>query len=143
MVNIRIPREDDMAQAKRVANRYSKDTLLGILTPEQLDKVCDACLSNGIVLVAESEGIVVGVIAAQYIQGLSMGKFADEIIWYVEPEHRGIGLMLFDQFLEGCKRDGCTGVCMVAYNNNSFDMVDMIYKRKGFREIERKYFKEL
>jgi GNAT superfamily N-acetyltransferase len=142
MVNIRVPKDDDLVQVKQIGNRYAKDTLLGILTPEQLNKVCDVCLGNGAVLVAENEGRVVGVIAAQYIEGLSMGKYADEIIWYVEPESRGIGLLLFERFLEAVKNDGCVGVSMVAYNNNSFDMVDAIYKRKGFREIERRYYKK-
>lgn len=133
----------DYLGVKRVGNRYAKDTLLGLLNDSQLDLIIKSCFEDGIVLIAEKDGDIVGVIGGKFVNGLPGGKMIEEVIWYVEPEHRGIGAVLFDSFLDACKKASCVGLMMVAYNNDSFKFVERFYLRNGFKEIERRYYKEL
>lgn len=140
---IRDIRNEDLDDVKRVGQRYSNETLLGLLTAEQLDMIAESCMRDGVVLVCEHDKRVVGVIAGKFIDGLSMGRICEEVIWYIEPESRGFGLILFERFLDVCKEKGCKAVAMIAYKNDSFDLVERIYLRKGFQEVERRYYKEL
>lgn len=135
--------DTDLEDVKRVGNRYAKETILGQLTSDQFDGLVKVCMDSGVALVAEKENRVVGLIAARFLSDTPLGKIADELIWYVEPEHRGIGALLFERFLSSCKEAGCKGLAMVAYQNESFPLVERFYLRNGFKEIERRYYKEL
>jgi len=139
---IREIRESDFKDVMRIGQRYSKETLIGTMTEEQLLAVTRRCTGNGIAILAESDDHgIIGVIAGQFIEGMLMGKFCEEIIWYVEPEHRGVGLLLFDKFMSACEKSDCVGVAMSAYNNEYLKFVDRLYKKNGFKEIDRKYYK--
>ena len=143
MINIREITNSDYNDVKRVGLRYAKETLVGELTEEQLFVILSNCVSRGIVYVAEVDSRVVGVIAGRLIDELSVGRICEEVIWYVEPENRGLGLLLFKKFMIACKKSNCVGVAMVAYKNEHFNLVDKFYKKNGFEEVETKYFKKI
>lgn len=142
MIIIREAIIEDEKEVSRVGNRYSNETLLGNLTPEQMKAIIKTCMKDGIALIAEKDGKVVGLLGGQYVNGFGFGKFFEEVIWYVEPEHRGIGVMLYERAIELCKKAGCAGIAMSAYNNKYFPAVDRFYRRQGFSEIERRYYKK-
>ena len=133
--------ETDFKEVMRIGQRYSEETLIGTMTDEQLMCITRQCSDNGIAIVAEDDNKLIGVIAGQFIHGMSMGTFVEEVIWYVEPEHRGIGLLLFEKFMVACKLADCEGVAMSAYNNEYLKFVDRLYKKNGFKEVDRKYYK--
>ena len=141
---IRFATEKDREALAKIGQQYSDETLLGKLTNEQMTGLIDVCLLSGIVLIAEREGEVVGIIAGRFIDGFSsMGLFFEEVVWYVDPESRGLGIMLFKRLLKACKTKGCKGISMWAYCNEHLEGVDRLYKRSGFKEIERKYYKTI
>ena len=129
----------------RIGSMYAKETVLGSLTTEQMMGLVNICINSGVVLLAEREGKVVGIIAGRFVDGTeSMGMFFEEILWFVDPNHRGIGLMLFKRMMDICnEKPECRGVSMWAYCNDSLEKVDGLYKKFGFKEIERKYYKKL
>lgn len=141
MIAIRAINDNDLDAVKSVGQRYSQETMLGTLSPEQLEAITASCVKDGIVLVADVEKHVVGVIAGKFVEGFSMGKFCEEVIWYVLPEHRGVGLLLFERFLSSCQAAGCKGVAMSAYNNEYLKVVDRLYRKNGFEEVDRRYYK--
>lgn len=128
----------------RIGSMYAAETILGSLSTEQMRVLINICLTNGVVLLAEREGKVVGIIAGRIVEECAaMGKFFEEVIWYVDPNNRGLGIMLFKRLLAVCKTNGCDGVSMWAYCNEHLEGVDRLYKRSGFKEVERKYYKTL
>ena len=140
---IRFATEKDRENIQRISNMYSKDLLMGTLTDEQMTGIIDICLSTGVILLAEREGKVVGILAGRFVEGFNMGKFFEEVVWFVDPNYRGLGIMLFKRLLQTCEENDCKGVAMTAYCNEHFEGVDKLYKRSGFREIETKYYKTL
>jgi GNAT superfamily N-acetyltransferase len=127
----------------RIGQQYSQETLLGTLSLPQLEQLTAVCMDKGIVIVAEIDNRVIGIIAGHVVEGFTMGKFCEEVLWYMDPGHRGAGLLLYGQFMTACREAGCVGVSMSAYNNKYLKAVDRFYKQNGFREVERKYFKEI
>lgn len=141
---IRFATEKDREALAKISQKYSSETILGDLTNDQMTSLIDICLQSGIVLLAERDDKVVGIIAGRFIDSFnSMGLFFEEILWYVEPSSRGIGIMLFKKLLKTCEERGCKGVSMWAYCNEHLQGVERLYKRTGFKEIERKYYKEI
>ena len=140
---IRFATEKDRVALEKIGQRYSNETILGKLTHEQMTGLIDICLLSGVVLLAERNGEVVGIIAGRFIDGFSMGLFFEEVLWYVHPESRGLGIMLFKRLLKVCEERGCKGIAMWAYCNEYLEGVDKFYKRTGFKEIERKYYKTI
>ena len=117
---------------------------MGEMTAEQLYALATLALNNGIVLIAERDDKVVGIIAGRIIDGAPMGKFFEEIRWYVDPGNRGIGVLLFKRMIEACEEEGCEGIAMAAYCNEHLDNVDRFYKRTGFRVngLEIDYYRQ-
>lgn len=142
---IRYATMKDADEIMRIGNMYASETVLGALTVEQMQGLIGICINSGAVLLAEREGKVVGIIAGRFVEGSeSMGTFFEEILWYVDPNHRGIGIMLFKRMMDICEeRKECKGISMWAYCNDSLEKVDGLYKRFGFKEIERKYYKKI
>lgn len=90
------------------------------------------------VLVAEdAHGYVVGVlafaVAPHYISGEMTGS---ELIWYVEPEHRGqVSLELFWAAEKAAKQMGAVRMQFVAPT----EQVGVIYKRLHYTQVEVGY----
>lgn len=139
---IREIRLEDYKEVMRIGQRYSEETMLGTLTDSELMAITQSCTENGIAIVSEDDnGVLTGVIAGRFLETAAIGKMCEEVIWYVEPEHRGMGLLLFDRFMEACELASCNGVAMSAYNNEYLQVVDRLYKKNGFKEVDRKYYK--
>jgi GNAT superfamily N-acetyltransferase len=64
-----------------------------------------------------------------------------ELFWWVEPEHRGQGSLLFDA-LEGWARDaGAQSFSMIALDNIRPELMGRIYRMRGYRAAEHSYIK--
>ena len=133
----------DFDEVARIGRKFANEIVIGKLSDEQVFAVINACFKTGLVLIAEKEEKIVGIIAGHCIDYMSIGKTFDEVIWYVEEKNRGIGLILFKRMINLCKIKGCKGVFMTAYNNKHFYSVEKIYKKYEFNEAERKYYKKL
>ena len=140
---IRESKAEDYDQLATIGQKYANETLLGRLEPGNIAAIIKSCSSNGIVLIAEVDDRIVGIIAGIFLSGFIKGKFFDEVIWYVEPKYRGIGVKLFRRALHLCEQAGCDGIGMTAYNNDQMDLVERFYKKNGFKEVERRYYKHI
>ncbi len=68
---------------------------------------------------------------------------AQEIFWWVDPEHRGIGSLLFDALLDEVKKSGAHSLSMIALETLNPEKVGEFYKSRGFRPSDRSYIKRL
>lgn len=96
----------------------------------------------GKVLLWEESGKTVGLLAFIVFDHYFSGrKTAQEIMWYVEPEHRagGSGMHLFWKAHEVAKELGAVDMQFTAPT----EQVGSIYKRFGYKQIEVCYQKTL
>lgn len=68
---------------------------------------------------------------------------AAEMFWFVSAGKRGAGMKLFDRFEKWAKEAGCHTMKMVHMSNIMTDFLHSIYKRRGYREVEVAYEKEV
>ena len=68
---------------------------------------------------------------------------AVELWWFMDPEHRGNGLQLFDAFEKSARDQGCKRFAMIHMVDSFPDKLESLYKRRGYGLIEKHYVKEL
>lgn len=90
--------------------------------------------------VQEKAGRIIGMLGAYQIEHPFSGEliFA-EMFWWVEPEHRGLGLALYRTFERAARQGGARRIQMGAPSKK----VAKIYRRLGFTKLEETYSKEL
>lgn len=104
-----------------------------------------ATLANApaIYLVVEVDGKLVGMAGALvyplYFNTTHMT--AQEMFWWVNPEHRGVGSKLFDALEEEVKKAGAKSLTMIALETISW--VGSYYEKRGFRPTERSFMRRL
>ena len=95
-----------------------------------------------VVMVTEQNGNVVGVIGGvvgpHYLTG---GKSASELFWWVEPEHRGVGLPLLRAYEDEAQERGAQYSGMICPFGSS--NVEKIYSKSGYVPLETIFFKEM
>lgn len=110
--------------------------------PAHLRKVTEQLLTLGVVLVAETDGELVGMLAGMsYPHYLTGRQTASETAWWVEKSFRGarIAKDLLEAFVEWARRAGATTVEL----GSRHERLDRFYERLGFKAVERLYQKEL
>jgi GNAT superfamily N-acetyltransferase len=95
---------------------------------------------NVVVLVAEKDGLIGMAGALVYPMYFNLQHVtAQEMFWWVEPEHRGIGSKLFDALEEEVKKMGAQSLTMIAIER--FSWVGSYYEKRGFRPSERSFIR--
>lgn len=85
-----------------------------------------------------------GAIAGVAFPDVATGDLtANELFWFVLPEHRKCGIKLLAAFEEEMRRRGCIRIHMVHLYNQSGEKLDRFYERKGYRPLEIAFTKEL
>jgi GNAT superfamily N-acetyltransferase len=99
---------------------------------------------DAVVLSAEKDRQVVGMAGALiYPLYFNVGhRTAQEMFWFVDENHRGIGGELFDALLEEVKAKGAQSMSMIALDKMP-GFVGEFYERRGFRPAERSYMRKL
>jgi RimJ/RimL family protein N-acetyltransferase len=100
---------------------------------------------DGSLIVAEMDGKLVGMagaIAFSHYMSAS-NKVAQEMFWWVDKEHRGgiVAMRLLRAMEDWAKERGCSSLTMICLPIDS--PAEEIYKRTGYRPLERSYIKEL
>lgn len=89
-------------------------------------------------------GDITGALGAVLCPSLTSGKLmAVESFWFVIPQYRGHGIRLLDAFEKWGESRGATMLCMIHLSNLQPDALKSLYERRGYREIEVNYLKEL
>lgn len=135
--------------------RFLATTRFGTLvktTPAQLETLALKVAKLGVVLVAEADELAdgfettreaIGFVALAKLQHPISGKpYADEIAWWVEPEHRqaGVGRLLLERAEAWARENGCSMVKMVAPAGST---IGTFYENCGYVVVETAYQKEL
>jgi GNAT superfamily N-acetyltransferase len=96
---------------------------------------------DAVFLVVEKEGSLAGMAGALVYPFYFNLKHrtAQEVFWWVSPEHRGIGSQLFDALVAEVKDMGAQSLSMIALENAKW--VGGFYEKRGFRPSERSFIK--
>lgn len=145
-MQIRTAGKDDLARLSYLgALMYEETKLPGKFIPEcfvsSWEKILDS--GNGILIVAENAGEIVGGLGGLVYQDVNDGELtATEMFWYVHPEFRGAGLALFKQFEARAIACGAKRLLMVHLHTSMAESLSSFYGRNGYRPVETHYVKE-
>lgn len=83
-------------------------------------------------------GVIGGIVGPHYLTGENA---ASELFWWVEPEHRGVGLPLLGAYedeiaIRGARYSGM--ICPVGSGN-----VEKIYAKRGYEPMETIFYREM
>ena len=101
----------------------------------------NSLMRDGVLLVAAKHFGIVGMAGAVvYPFYFNAGHTtAQEMFWWVDEEHRGIGSKLFDAMVQAVKDRGAKSLSMIALDALQPEKVGAFYERKGFRPSERSF----
>lgn len=68
-------------------------------------------------------------------------KTGQELFWWIDPEHRGAGAILFDALEAWVRERGAQTFSMIALEALEAERVGLIYRRRGYRPVERSYLR--
>ena len=132
-----IPRIVEMGCHFRGDSRYEKYLREN---PSKMAELADTMIAKNGLLVSESDGKVVGMLASIiYPHFISGDIFSGEIVWWVEPEYRGDGVRLVRTMENRARLAGAKYAQMIAPT----EQVGHLYKRLGYEYVESTYQKTL
>jgi GNAT superfamily N-acetyltransferase len=106
--------------------------------PDQMRVLAHHLLNSpdGAFFVADHDGRLVGVLGIiAYAHHMSGERTAGELVWWVDPAKRGIGLRLLKAAEQWAKDQGAVTLQMIAPTED----VERLYTRLGFSPVERTY----
>lgn len=113
-------------------------------SPAHLEDLAKALLATdqGVIFVAEIGGAVVGFLALHAFPHPMSGELtANELVWWVNPEARGVGVALLRRGEAWAKAIGATCLQMVA--PQAATDVRAFYERAGFVPVETMYSRRI
>jgi GNAT superfamily N-acetyltransferase len=127
----------EMGMSFAVVSEYNETVAA---KPGVIGETIDRMLASpdGVILVAEIEGVVMGMIGmVAYEHPYSGDRTAQEMFWWVDPSTRGssIGIKLLRAAEVWAKERGAKAMQMVAPNAS----VASLYSRLGYRRLETAY----
>ena len=145
MTTIREATAADLAGVVLMAQHFIDSAPYGASIPndvEHCERVVAQLLSLGVVLVADCDGMLVGMLAgAVYPHFLTGRQTASESFWWVEPDARG--KTLADDLLAAFTAWALNRGAVVLELGSRHKVLDRFYERRGFTAVERVFQKEL
>lgn len=144
---VRPATEDDIPPVVAMCGRFLRESEFGkwvSFEPEALVGLMGLALKIGCVFVAEENDLPVGFIAGVALPHPFSGvTFAEELAWWVDPEHRrsGLGPLLLAEFEAWAKAKGARFAKMVAPAGEPG--VGRYYRHCGYAEVETHFYKRL
>lgn len=140
-VPVDLPRLIEMGRNFFLASKYSDVTTFSeTWFAASMKKV----MEEGVLVVATKGREVVGMAAALVYPFYFSGEMtAQEMFWWVEPEHRGVGMELLEALIDGVKDRGAKSLSMIALDALDVEKVSGIYEKEGFRPSERSFIKRI
>lgn len=133
-----VPRIVEMAFAFYADAGYAD--VFGPMAKESAAGLAIVCMEKGVMLVAEVEGVVVGM-ACLHIEPFlfnpaSPKRVASELVWWIDPEHRG-GLLAARMLREiNAACDAAGAVPRMATLAGSPPQAQALLERAGYRHTE-------
>ena len=147
---IRLATKEDISEMVRIGELFFNESGYAELSsydPESVESYLSQFMDNGIciLIVAEENGIV-GVTGALLFP-LYLNQsciLAQELFWWVHPEHRGgAGRDMLKLLESEAKTRGAKALIMLALEKLNPEFVGRLYKRLGYKLIEHQYIKVL
>jgi len=142
---IRLSEEKDYAAAMMLVAEFAEESLAEYgtyLDPEQLQKTFDVIFKTSFVAIVDEK--VVGCLGGRVIEDLcSKNKVYEELIWYVNKDHRKYGLKLLHYVEAWCWNEGIKRITMSCMHNSKTEAIYQLYEKLGFRPMETRFIKEL
>ena len=99
------------------------------------------------VWLADLDGEIVGITGAIIypLYFSPANKVAQELWWWLTPKARGTGAggQMFKRLKEWSAENGAAAVFMVALEDERAGKMEKLYRRAGFRPLERTFIKEV
>ncbi|MDQ3170236.1 MAG: GNAT family N-acetyltransferase [Acidobacteriota bacterium] len=137
---------DDVPRLVEMGHRFlSSTSYAGAIAdnPDQMAATASMLIEHphGCVLVAENEahalvGMLGAIVYAHHISGESV---CGEVFWWVEPEHRGVGVRLLRAIETWATGKGALKMQMIAPTPD----VCVLYERLGYAPVETAYQRTL
>lgn len=144
---VREAREADAARLDELVQHFLAATPYHAaveVSPEQRGIVLARFLSGGFsgrILVAEREGVVVGLLGLLLFPNLLTGQItASDVLWWVEPTARGCGRLMLEHGEAWARLHGAQVMHIVAWDN---PRLEAFYARLGYVKLETVYSKPL
>lgn len=80
-------------------------------------------------------GLIAGIVSAKYF---CSGKSLQEIVWFVHPDHRTVGVRLLRAFEQLARDEGCDDVMLTHLEGND---LSGIYEKLGYKRVQTTYLK--
>lgn len=148
-MSIRLATNQDVPRIKELCTRFYENSPYKEI-PMEVEKQGELIThlmssDDGLILCLWKNDQIIGILAATVTEILfSYAKIAAEIVWWIEPEHRGskdsISLVsAFEHWAEEVVRADI--IQMVALEDENVETVSRFYKRKGYTPVERGFIK--
>lgn len=140
---------DDVDAIVEMGRRFYPESGYEATAPfceEQIAGLAIVTMRDGVMLVAEKDGEVVGM-ACLHVEPFLFNPsvvIAHELVYWIEPEHRG-GMMaarMLKAIEEACRAKGATTIRMATLSSSP-EAADKLYMRAGFHLSEKYYSKGL
>jgi GNAT superfamily N-acetyltransferase len=136
----------DMAGRFQQASPYTELTYDEGKVVELIDSFLTGDRTQKIIILGLKDQEPVGMIAGVVNEMLfSHDLIASELMWWVEPEHRGsrLSIQLLDAYEEWARRVGAKVVQLSSVNTDHADKLDRLYRHRDYNLVERGYIKGL
>lgn len=144
---IRFAAEHDIARLVEMGRRFHASSIYADrigFDAETLIQSLRTFLASEMAVVMVTEqgdkvvGAIGGIVGPHFVAG---GKAASELFWWVDPEHRGIGMALLTAYEAECASRGARYSGMICPFGNG--TVEKIYAKSGYNPLETIFYKEM
>jgi GNAT superfamily N-acetyltransferase len=150
MATIRNATEADVDTIVRMARHFiafAPHATIAEYEDTDLANAIRACMEHGVLLVAEQDDAVVGMLFG-IVSGLWFAPrtlWASELAWWVEPAARGgtAGIRLVTAFQDWALKQGAKVVAMSSLHLDHDTRVGNVLERMGFSPSEHTYIKRI
>jgi len=143
---IRSATEEDFPAVMEMCRKFFDSTGYSDIAqfdPDSMAVTLLALMRDGVLLVVEKNKLVGMAGAIIYPFYFNLGhKTSQEMFWWVDPEHRGIGRELFAELKNEVKKKGASSLSMIAVQTSPHWVGDF-YMSHGLRPSERSYIGRL
>lgn len=143
---IRIIKADEMRKVTVFMKNFEKASSFVKVDVDHATKTYEDMIKEGsmTVMVMEEDGNIIGSMAFLIAPDLHDGKLtAVETYWFMHPDHRGFGLRLFNEFERLAMQKGCQKLAMIHMTDSYPGILEKVYKRYGYKLVEKHYVKEI
>jgi L-amino acid N-acyltransferase YncA len=141
---IRDYQDNDLAGVLAMARKFY--TLSGYesvipFDDSSAERMILASAAQGMCFVAESDGNLIGFVLGMAFPSMVNSQYliGAEMAWWVDPEHRGVGVGLLSAIENAARQNGVKIWSMVALESSNPDFAESIYLRRGYEKTERTY----